>query len=387
MVKLQPMAEVSPAAIRFLRQQLSLRHLRLIVVLDEERSITRTADRLCISQAAVSKARAEIEKGLGSPIFEWFGHRLEVTDIGKCVLKSARRIAAELECLNDEFHQKSEGMSGVLTIGTRTISGQPFLSRVTTAFKKAHPAVTVQLIDTDLTSLLERLAKGTIPLLFGRFDATCAGSGIEAQSVLSDRNVLLASPRHPLADKRKVSWHELIKQAWVLTPEGYTGRFAREHLAAELSRHQLAFPKNVVETQSLLLTMSLFQSGNFVTILPKGVAVQLESRGLGRVLNMPPIGPIDSVCLMWRSDMALPPAARRFRDLAMELIKLDPLGDEENVLRPVSSDAQRFEAVQGSRAVRPRVNGVAKGPHSRSKNLTRGRVKAPRDRIRFIAGE
>src|SRR5690349_10130734 len=136
------MADITPAAMKFLRQRISLRHLRLILVLEEERSITRTADRLCISQAAVSKTRGEIEKGIGAPLFEWFGHRLEVTAVGKCVLQSARRIVAELECLGDEFQLMKTGMGGVLTIGTRTISGQPFLSRVTAAFKKAHPAVT-----------------------------------------------------------------------------------------------------------------------------------------------------------------------------------------------------------------------------------------------------
>jgi DNA-binding transcriptional LysR family regulator len=148
------MPEISPAAMKFLRQRVNLRHLRLVLVLDEERSITRTAERLCISQAAVSKTRAEFEKGISAPLFEWFGNRLEVTPLGKCVLLSARRILAEIECLSDEFAQMSSGMRGVLSIGTRTVSGQPFISRVTAAFKAAHPAVTVELLDIDMASLM-----------------------------------------------------------------------------------------------------------------------------------------------------------------------------------------------------------------------------------------
>ena len=58
-----------------------------------------------------------------------------MTEVGKCVLQSARRIVAELDCLGDEFQLMNSGMGGVLTIGTRTISGQPFLSRVTAAFE------------------------------------------------------------------------------------------------------------------------------------------------------------------------------------------------------------------------------------------------------------
>src|SRR3954452_20614886 len=224
------MAEIAPTAMKFLRQRVNLRHLRLVLVLDEERSITRTAERLCISQAAVSKTRAEFEKGIGAPLFEWFGNRLEVTPLGKCVLQSARRIVAELECLSDEFAQMKSGMRGVLTIGTRTISGQPFLSRVTAAFKQAHPAVTVELVDIDLGSLMERLAKGTISLLCGRYDASFAKAHVEAHAILSDRNVVVASPNHPLADQRKIAWPDLVSRAWILTPEGFAGRFAREYL-------------------------------------------------------------------------------------------------------------------------------------------------------------
>jgi DNA-binding transcriptional LysR family regulator len=353
------MVEVPPMAMKFLRQRVSLRHLRLVIVLDEERSITRTAERLCISQAAVSKTRSEIEKGIGAPLFEWFGHRLEVTPVGKCILQSARRIAAELECLSDEFALMKSGMGGVLTIGTRTISGQPFLSRVTAAFKKAHPAVTVQLIDTDMSSLMERLSKGSISLMYGRFDAACAGAGIEAQPVLSDRIVLVASPNHSLAGQRNIAWSDLVKQSWVLTPEGYMGRYGRDHLAAELSLHQLPFPTNLVETQSLLLTMTLFQSGDFLTLLPEGVAAQLEARGLARVLNVAPVGPLDSVCLMWRSDTAMPPAARRFRDMAIELLREDELQrreEEAAAVKPLRGiDGRRFETVQGARKQKSRV--------------------------------
>ena len=212
-------------------------------------------------------------------------------------------------------------------------------------------------------NMKERLSKGSISLLYGRFDASCAGAGIEAQPVLSDRIVLVASPSHPLADQRKISWAELGKQSWVLTPEGYMGRYGRDHLAAELSRRQLPFPTNLVESQSLLLTMTLFQSGDFLTILPEGVAAQLETRGLARVLNVAPVGPVDSVCLMWRSDIAMPPAARRFRDMAIAMLKADQLSSaqaEPSAAKPLrGGEARRFETVQGARKSRDGIASAA----------------------------
>jgi DNA-binding transcriptional LysR family regulator len=349
------MTEISSTAMKFLRHRVSLRHLRLILVLEEERSITKTAERMCISQAAVSKTRAEIEKGIGAPLFEWFGHRLEVTDVGKCILQSAKRIVAELECLSDEFALLRSGMHGTLAIGTRTISGQPFLTRVAAEFKRQYPAVTIQMDDADMSSLVERLSKGSISLLFSRFDASLAGASIEAHPILSDRNVVIASPNHPLASRRKVAWPELVDQAWCLTPAGYAGRFAREHLSAHLAKEHLKFPTNLIETQSLLLLMALFQAGDFLTLLPEGVAAQLESRGFAHLLDVSPIGPPEPVCLMWRSDTALPPAAQRFRDLAIAMLKQDNESQIQRSPLPFFDDARRFEVIERPRRQKPRM--------------------------------
>ena len=203
----------------------------------------------------------------------------------------------------------------------------------------------VELLDIDLASLMERLAKGTISLLFGRYDASFAGANVEAHAILSDRNVVLASPHHPLADQRRIAWPDLVSRAWILTPEGHAGRFAREYLSAHLSRQQLPFPTNLIETQSLLLILTLFQAGDFLTLLPEGVAAQVESRGLGRVLNGEPVGPPEPLCLMWRSDLPLPPAARQFRDLAMDMLKGASVERELNQ-GPARGDAKRFETVQ-----------------------------------------
>jgi hypothetical protein len=64
------------------------------------------------------------------------------------------------------------------------------------------------------------------------------------------------------------------------------------------------------------------------------------------VLNLDPIGPPEPLCMMWRSDLPLPPAARQFRDLAMQMLKEDlDLGrDARQGL--AKNEARRFETVQ-----------------------------------------
>jgi DNA-binding transcriptional LysR family regulator len=315
--------EISQSALNFLRQRIKLRHLRLILLLDEERSVSRAAQRLCISQAAVSKTRAEIEAELGTPLFERINNRLELTAFGKLVLQSAKRILSELDSLSEEVTQIRSGMHGTLTIGLRSIAAQPFISRVVSAFKESHPHLTIRLIDTDRPSLLDRLAKGEISLLVGRLEAGQEIETMKNRAILADPNMVIASPNHPLARKSKPTWRELIAHRWCLTPEGFAGRLAREHLMTHLTCLNLPFPSDLVETNSLLLILALMQSGDYLSLVPSSVGDQLVRRRVAERVRIPPVGPTDPVCLMWRTDMALPPAARQFRDFAVNMIEED----------------------------------------------------------------
>jgi hypothetical protein len=91
----------------------------------------------------------------------------------------------------------------------------------------------------------------------------------------------------------------------------------------------------------------------------------VEGHGLGRVLNLEPFGAPDSLCLMWRSDLPMPPAARHFRDLAMQLLKSDASLQAELDQLPALLQAKQL-AVQG-----PRTQ-----PRKRQAKRTVARVRA-----------
>jgi DNA-binding transcriptional LysR family regulator len=109
-------------------------------------------------------------------------------------------------------------------------------------------------------------------------------------------------------------WRDLINQRWCLTPDGFAGRISREHLNIHLARKGLKLPAHVIEANSLLMQIALFETDDFLSIAPMLVAKQLEQRRLACILDLPPIGPVDPVFLMWSGNIPLSSAARRFRD-------------------------------------------------------------------------
>jgi DNA-binding transcriptional LysR family regulator len=317
---------ISNTADSFLRGRIKLRHLRLMLILDDERSISRAAERLRISQAAVSKTRIEIEEGVGATLFTRIDHRLELTEAGKCVLQAARRIISDLQNLDEEVAVIKSGMRGTVTIGMRSVSAEPFLAYVTTKFKDANPNVTIRIIDSEMSVVLEKLTKSDISLAIGRLDSEHVPEHVDTQFILSDSNVVMASAHHPLVQHSKVDWPEIVRYRWCLSPSGFAGRFSTEHLALHLRHLSLPFPVDLIEPTSFSMHNALMQAGNFITLVPEGVAYALDQRGTAVRLKLPSIGSADPVILMWRSDIPLSPAAKRFRDFTIDTLKTNTGG-------------------------------------------------------------
>ena len=335
--------DISRKSLGLLRQRLKLRQLRLVLMLDEERSVTRAAERLFISPAAVSKTRAELEAEIGAPLFERVNNRLQPTEVGAHVLGAARKIFAELDSLDEEMTLLRDGMRGTLSIGIRSVAAQPFIAQVTAAYKESHPELTIRLIDADFPSLIDQLAKGEIALAIARVGADQKLDGVESRVILEDPNVVIASPSHPLARKSRVAWSELVNHRWCLTPDGFAGRISQEHLRAHLARLKLPPPRDLVETNSLLMQVTLFLAGNYLSLAPLMVGYQLVQRRLACLINVPPLGPVDPVCLMWRANMSLSPVARHFRDFTLGMIRTGLVSPDQiaKTTRKLSGEVSR----------------------------------------------
>lgn len=301
----------------FLQRRLKLRHLRLILVLHDAGSVSQAAERLCISQAAVSKTRAEIEDLLGMPLFKR-NARWEPTAIGAELIASARRIMAELDCLNGEFLMLRDGISGTVVVGMRTVAMVPVMARTCAAFKALYPNVTVTLLDAALPDLLRQMQKGAVDLVIAPRGSGRDLDGLTSVMLRRERHVVMASPRHPFVERSELGWAEAVAAAWCLPPEGTR---VRVHLTDFLRQHGFAFPTNVVEANSFLMMIALMQEMPLLNLAPIGIARLLHAQRLVEILRLPVDGAHDLVNMAWPSDVALEPAARLFRDFVLRRIE------------------------------------------------------------------
>src|SRR3954447_13736922 len=194
------------------------RQLAAFVAVVERASFSHAAEQLGVTQPAVSLQIRSLEKRLGVQLLDRSGRRVEPTDAGRRLYRSALRLLAQEEQLLAELGEDAEGeLSGRLEIGASTGPGGTVLPVVLLEFQHRHPQVQVALAVSDTQRIVEQVARRELEL--GVVGAARRHRGVVFEPFFRDE-VVLAVPRgHRFAD-RTVSLDDLQGEPLVLMQEG-----------------------------------------------------------------------------------------------------------------------------------------------------------------------
>ena len=179
-------------------RDLELRHLVALDAVVTEGTFARAAERLGYTQSAVSQQVAALERAVGHKVFDRPGgpRAVELTPFGAELLRGGRDLLARVDVLAADLDRFRAGHSGRLTVGTFQSVSSAVLPMVLGRFRAAHPAVELQLFETDVDEELEEhLERGQteVSFLVGEV-AEPAVSGFESRLLLTDPFVLIARP-------------------------------------------------------------------------------------------------------------------------------------------------------------------------------------------------
>lgn len=239
-----------------------LQPLAIIREVDRTGSLTLAADRLCLTQSAVSHAIRRFEERHGVTVWQREGRRLRLTHVGEYLLGLANRVLPQLEHGATVLEDYSRGRRGAIRIGMECHPCQDWLMRVVDPFLAAWPDV-----DLDVTSAFQ--FGGLAALLGHEIDVLVtpdpvARTGLEYIPVFDYELVLAVAEGHPLAKRGSVDPDDLSAETLVTYP------VARERLdiftrfmvpAGVLPRRH-----RTVETTDLMLR--LVASGRAVSATP-----------------------------------------------------------------------------------------------------------------------
>lgn len=286
-------SDTAPDAATFMRSRLSLRHLRMLAALADTGSLSGAAERLHVTQPAVSKTLAEVEAGLGQTLFARRGRNAGVTEAGKRLLVLAHRLDAELERGSAELGALASGSTGQLLIGATNASLPRLLPTAIAAMKAEQPMLTLSVRTHALGSMLDELRQGRLDLVLARMPEHDRPQDLRAHLLGPTRQVVVMSLKHPLARARQLDWQLLARQAWIWPLPGTHTRELQERF---WQRAGLPWPTNRVESGDISLVLTLLQRLPLLALMPEDSARAAARAGLAKILPLEvPIGLSDLV--------------------------------------------------------------------------------------------
>jgi DNA-binding transcriptional LysR family regulator len=278
---------------RVLRSNIKLRHLQLVVALDEFRHLGRTAEFLSVTQPAVSKMLSEVENMLGLVLFERSTRGSVPTASGRAIVRFARSVLAEYERTREEIASVESGAAGHTRVGSMVVALPTLLGRAVQRLKERSAQATVLVEEGDLARLLPKLRLGELDVFVGRLEPGYAAPDLVTEPLFNEPMVAVVAAGHPLADKERPTWGDLARLPCVLPPPWAS---LRVKLEQQFHRHGLQPPTDLVETASFLALATFLQGRGAVGFLARSVARHFEDQGALRVLKLavpvelPPVG-------------------------------------------------------------------------------------------------
>jgi len=278
---------------RVLRSNLKLKHLQLLVALDEFRHLGRAAEFLSVTQPAVSKTLAEVERMFELQLFIRSTRGTEPTPYGATVVRFARAVLADYRRTREEIAAVAAGGAGRVSVGAMVVATPRLLARSVQMLKQRSALTTVFVEEGDLTRLLPRLRVGELDLIVGRLEPGYAAPDLETEALYTERMCIVLHRKHPLARRRKpVTWEALSRLPWVMPPPWASSRVK---LLQQFYKHKLQPPADIVETASFLATLTFMRTLPAVGFVAESVAQAFEQEGFVRLplpvpIELPPVG-------------------------------------------------------------------------------------------------
>jgi DNA-binding transcriptional LysR family regulator len=194
------------------------RQLRAFCEVVERKSFSQAAERLGVTQPAVSLQVRSLEKRLRTQLLDRSGRRVEPTESGAKLYRSAQRLLALEDEIEGELAGDATGaLEGTLEIGASTGPGGVVLAQLLCEFARHHPQIHVALSVFDTQTVVERVAERTLEL--GVVGAAPRHRGVEYEPFLRDTVVLACPPGHPFANST-VTLEQLKDEQLIVMQDG-----------------------------------------------------------------------------------------------------------------------------------------------------------------------
>ena len=193
------------------------RQLQAFCTVVEKKSFSQAAEQLGVTQPAVSLQVRALEQRLGQSLLDRSGRRVEPTEAGRRLYRSAQRMLALEEQLLDEVSADDGRLTGTLAIGASTGPGAHLVPLLLCEFHREHPDLHVALSIWDTQTVIDRVVDRQLEL--GVVGALRRHRSLEFEPLVRDEIVLAVPPGHDAAGGT-ISLDQLKEETLIVMQEG-----------------------------------------------------------------------------------------------------------------------------------------------------------------------
>lgn len=205
-----------------------LEKLRLFLVILEEGGFRRAADRLRMSQSAVTRQMQSLELDLGGRVLERTSTGVRPTNGGQALAERAKALLADYDSTIAEVRRLNRGESERLRIGYMASAVQEYLGPALAVLRRAYPRLQVKMLDQTPGEMIIALRQGKIDLAFTMHGIDLLSRDFYARKLATVRSLVALPVSHRFATERQVSLSQLKGETFVRGSDdqvpGYTQR-------------------------------------------------------------------------------------------------------------------------------------------------------------------
>lgn len=267
---------------------LSSKSFLYFLQLVETMNYTQAAQRIGISQPALTQQIKKLENNVGAELFYSVGKKLYLTNAGKIMQKTIEEIYDSLLIATESIQQDTNEVSGKITLGiSASIEDKVFTDFIVNYFKK-YPSVEITILMVNRKEVWNSLETGKIDLavLYVPEQLIDNWRAYATKSILKDE-ILFLHHNPDFIGKTEISYSETLKQPWVTYPKAY---FVSQVILNAFKRKQLPVPESVAYFTKPAQMFKFSNETGTYTALPKSFFQAHECEGnLSAIPFNPPL--------------------------------------------------------------------------------------------------
>ncbi|HTZ38820.1 MAG TPA: selenium metabolism-associated LysR family transcriptional regulator [Syntrophales bacterium] len=293
-------------------RNMTIQQLEALIHLVEERSFSRAARRMNLTQPSLTKHIRNVEEILGSKVVNRASRSLALTPEGKVLHDYARRILRLRDEAREQVLRMRETDSGDIRIAASTIPATYILPYALGAFRRKHPRIRATLLAADSSEVIQMVLENGAEI--GFIGKKPPGGKLIAEALWKDRLVLAASAEDPLAKRRSVRLVDLREAPFVIREKGSGTRETMESCLRDADIPGLSHLNIVAELGSSEAVKEAILAGLGISMI-SAHAIRRELRsGLAVALSIDECRMERSFYLIYRRQFDLMSHHERFLD-------------------------------------------------------------------------